>query len=166
MADESRFYIQLPLERREEIDSLLLELKECNSVNRGKRKLRRDEIVPLPPGKSEKLWNHIMYCAGLASNWSNVRSAISAIATKTSRTFKEVQDECRLSIAIHIYTYVWRHYEHSEDLGIMFKTAEYGYKSWICEQNAYCFGVEYEKDRQEEALNRFGHKISNVNLPN
>ena len=156
------YYGKLSPECLQELDSLLLELKELNAVHGGKRVIRRTEIVPLPDDKYLKLWGYLTHCCKLASNWDNVKQAINTIASRTNRSFKEVQEECVLSMTIHAYTYAWRHYEHSEDCGYVFRTATFGYRAWIEEQNNSSTDGSVKME-DENVIDR-GHKICTLNL--
>ena len=159
------YYGKLPPESLKELDSLLLELKEANSANKGKRVISRSEIVSLPEDKYLKLWGYLNHCCKLVSNWDNVNKAIRVIASKTMRPFSEVQEECIMSMTIHVYTYAWRHYEHSEDSSAyVLSTAKFGFCSWIKEQNSYFNGIAIARSEAEDMRLDRGRKVCTLNI--
>lgn len=162
MAKISKYYGKLAPELLKDLDALILKLKEANKVNEGKRIIRRNEIVPLPDAEYVRLWGYLRHCCLLAANWKNVRDAISTIASRTNRSFKEVQEECVDTMTIHVYTYVWRHYEHSEECEYVFSTATFGYKSWIEEQNNSSTDGSVKME-DEDQVDR-GHKVTTRNF--
>jgi hypothetical protein len=158
----SKYYGKLPPECLRDLDSLLIKMRRINRKNAGRKVIRRNEIVPLPNDEFVRLWGYIRHCCQLATSWPNVRSAIRVVATNSSRDFEDVLNECIDSMTIHVYTYSWRRYRHSDECGYVFKTAEYGYKSWIESQNAYMLGEDAALViHQEETYS--GRKVSGEN---
>ena len=162
MAKISKYYGKLAPELLKDLDALILKLKEANRVHEGKRIIRRSEIVPLPDEEYVRLWGYLRHCCLLAANWKNIRDAIKVVADSSGRSFEDVQEECVDTMTIHVYTYVWRHYEHSDECSYVFTTATFGYKSWIEEQNCYMAGTEAAREMAEE--DDVGHKITTRNF--
>lgn len=162
MAKFSSFYGKLPKDCIETLDSLLLKMKRLNRRNAGKHVIRTEEIVPLPDDEYVRLWGYIRHCCKLVATWKNVRSAICVVAEKSGRSFDDVHDECVDSMTIHVYTYAWRKYRHSEDCNYVFSTATYGYLAWIDEQNRFNAGIVAEMERVA-VENGSGRKVSNAN---
>lgn len=163
MPAKSKYYGKLSPECLRDLDALLIKLRQLNKVHEGKRVIPRNEIIPLPDSEYLRLWGYLEHCCLLATNWKNIRDAISCIADKSGRDFEDVQEECINSMTIHTYTYAWRHYEHSEECGYVFKTAEFGYRAWVEEQNKFHDGVALAFD-QHIADNNCGRKVNNINF--
>lgn len=165
MAKISKYYGKLSPELLKDLDALILKLKEINKVNKvgkGRKIVRRSEIVPLPEDEYVRLWGYLRHCCLLAANWKNIRDAIKVVADSSGRSFEDVQAECVETMTIHVYTYVWRHYEHSEECNYVFTTATFGYKSWIEEQNCYIAGIEAARKMTEK--DDVGHKVTTRNF--
>lgn len=141
MNGKSDFFGKLPPEILHDMDSLLLELKRRNRKVLRQKIIRRSDIVPLAPDKYVRLWGYIRHCCHLVSTWPNVRKAIETVAQNSGRLFVDVREECVDTMTLHVYSYAWRKYVHSDDCGLVFSTAIYGYKTWITSQNAYDGGV-------------------------
>ena len=159
---KSKLYGKLSKADMEELDRLILKMKEANKKNSGKRKLRMDEIVVLPGPENEKLWEYILHICRLEANWPNINCAINTIAAKSGRDPKSVQDECISSMGVHCIRYVWRHYSHSDDCGYVLKTAHYGWLSWIEEQNMFHLGPDEMRELAFENMASRGHRVFNV----
>lgn len=163
MPKQSKYYGKLSPECLVDLDALLIKLRQLNQCHAGKRIIPRNEIVPLPENEYLRLWGYLRHCCLLATNWKNIKDAISCIADKSGRTFEEVQEECIDSMTIHVYTYAWRHYEHSEECGYVFTTAEFGYRAWIEEQNKFHKGVDAALEQHEDR-NNCGRKVFTQNI--
>lgn len=161
---KSKLYGKLSPESLKELDALLLKLKELNSHLSGQKRIRREEIVPLPEKEYLKLWEYLRHCCKLMTCWTNVMRAIKVIASKRGMSFEEVQEECVDSLAIHCYIYAWRHYEHSDDCEYVLSTAKFGWKAWITEQNNYHAGVDKALEDFMEETPTHGRKVCNVNF--
>lgn len=160
---KSKYYGKLSPECLADLDALLLKLRKLNEQHSGKRVILRNEIVPLPDDEYLRLWGYLKHCCLLVTNWKNIKDAISCVATRSGRDFEDVQEECIESMTIHVYTYVWRHYEHSEECGYVFTTAQFGYKAWIDEQNRFHKGVDIAlEDYVEE--NNLGRRVFTQNI--
>lgn len=142
----SRYYGKLPPEMLSDLDALLVKMRRVNRKVVTKKTINRKDIIPLPDDESVRLWGYLRHCCSMVTTWPNVRKAIATIAGKSSMTYDEVRDDCIDSLTTHVYTYAWRKYRHSEDCGIVFKTAEFGYKAWISSQNMFHDGVELSKN--------------------
>lgn len=139
---QNKFYGKLSPEQLADLDALILKLRDANVANLSRRKISKADIIPLPDDEYVRLWEYLKHCCKLVTSWKNVRDAIKVVADKSGRQIEDVQDECVLSMTIFVYTYVWRHYVHSDECGYVFSTAKFGYKVWLQEQNAYHLGVE------------------------
>ena len=157
---KGRFYGKLPSEMLADLDSLLIKLRKINRKVLKQKTVKRSEIRPLPDDEYLRLWGYLRHCCSLVTTWTNVRMAISAIAEKSSRTEDDVRDECIDAMTTHVYTYSWRKYRHSEDCGLVFSTAEFGYKSWVSSQNLYHDGVEFSRELFASDNPSCGRKIS------
>lgn len=159
------FYKKLSPECQADMESLILELKELNSVHDGKRCIAKAEIVPLPDDKYIRLWEYLRHCCLLVACWPNNRRALETMAGKRGMSFTDVQDEAVDSMTIHCYTYVWRHYIHTDEpTAYVLSTAKYGWKDWITEQNNYHCGIDDARQEQAFEDSRCGHKVNNVNF--
>ena len=164
MAKLSRFYGKLPEGCMKGMDRLLLVMKALNKENLKRRVIRRHEIVMLPEKEYMELWGYIRHCCTLVASWPNMTNAISTIAVKRGMDFNEVKEEAVDSMTIHCMTYAWRHYEHSEDCGYVLSTANFGWQSWIEEQNAYHDGIDEMIDEAEQRNPSTGHKVYTQNV--
>lgn len=163
MPKQSKYYGKLSPECLVDLDALLIKLRQLNQCHAGKRIIPRNEIVPLPEDEYLRLWGYLRHCCLLTTSWKNIKDAISCIADKSGRTFEEVQEECIDSMTIHVYTYAWRHYEHSEECGYVFTTAEFGYRAWIEEQNKFHKGVDAALEQHKDG-NNCGRKVFTQNI--
>lgn len=159
---KSKFYGKLEPEVLQELDSLLIKLKSLNEIHKGKRVIKKTEIVPLPDKEYLRLWELVRHCCRMISFWGNVTKAIGIISSKRGQEVQEVREECIDYMTIHVLTYAWRHYEHSEECGYVFSTAEYGWRAWIEEQNNYHSGFEIELQKQAEE--NCGRKVCTLNF--
>ena len=157
-----RFYGKLPPEMLADLDFLLIKLRRINRKVLKQKTIKRTEIRALPDGEYLRLWGYLRHCCSLVTTWPNVRRAISAIADKSSRTEDDVREECIDVLTTHVYTYSWRKYRHSEDCGLVFTTAEFGYKGWITSQNLYHDGVEFSRELFASDNPSCGGKVSSV----
>lgn len=160
---ETEYYGKLSSADLAQLDGLLLKLKSLNAKHKGHRRIRRDEIVPLPEDEYIKLWGYLKHCCTLAASWPNVRKAISVVADKSGRTIEDVREDCIESMTVHVYIYAWRHYEHSDECEYVFSTAVFGYKAWIESQNNYTAGIDQAIEMAKEE-NNCGRKVCNVNI--
>lgn len=155
-----RFYGKLPPEMLADLDSLLIKLRRINRKVLKQKTVKRSEIRPLPDDEYLRLWGYLRHCCSLVTTWPNIRKAIAAIAEKSDRTEDDVRNECVDSLTTHVYTYAWRKYRHSEDCGLVFTTAEFGYKAWITSQNLFHDGVELSKNIFYADNPSCGNKVS------
>lgn len=156
----NRFYGKLPPEMLSDLDSLIVKLRRINRKVLKQKTIKSTEIRTLPDDEYLRLWGYIRHCCSLVTTWPNVRKAIAAIADKSSRTEDDVRDECIDAITTHVYTYAWRKYRHSEDCGLVFKTAEFGYKTWITSQNMFHDGVDLSRELFASDNPSCGRKVS------
>lgn len=163
MPKNSKFYGKLEPAVLQELDGLLLKLKELNKENLKNRVIKRSEIVPLPEKEYLRFWDLIRHCCLLVTSWPNIKKAIGVIASKSGREPADVQEECVDTMTIHVYTYAWRHYEHSEECEYVFSTATFGWKAWIEEQNNYHKGFECAAE-DKEIEDNCGHKVCTLNF--
>ena len=160
---KSKYYGKLTPECLKDLDALLIRMRLINRKNARKKVIRMSDIVSLPDGDYIRLWGYIRHCCQLATSWPNVRKSISVVAEKSGREFHDVMAECIDSMTIHVYTYAWRHYRHSEECGYVFSTAEYGYKSWITSQNSYMMG-EIAAAKIEEEKGYSGKRVTAIGM--
>lgn len=163
MPKNSKFYGKLEPAFLQELDGLLLKLKELNKENLTRRVIKRSEIVPLPEKEYVRFWSIIRHCCMLVASWPNIKKAIGVIASKSGRMDEDVRDEAVDSMTIHVYTYAWRHYQHSEECEYVFSTATFGWKAWIEEQNNYHLVLENALDEME-LEDDCGHKVCTMNF--
>lgn len=156
----NRFYGKLPPEMLSDLDSLLVKLRRINRKVLKQKTIKRTEIRALPDGEYLRLWGYLRHCCSLVTTWPNVRKAIAAIADKSSRTEDDVRDECIDALTTHVYTYAWRKYRHSDDCGLVFATAEFGYKTWITSQNMFHDGVDLSRELFASDNPSCGRKVS------
>lgn len=161
-ARKGRFYGKLPPEMLADLDYLLVKLRRINRKVLKQKTIKSTEIVALPEFEYLRLWGYLRHCCSLVTTWPNVRRAISAIADKSFRTEEDVRDECIDTITTHVYTYAWRKYRHSEDCGLVFKTAEFGYKTWITSQNMFHEGVDLSREIFASDNPSCGSKMSTI----
>lgn len=166
MAKVEKFYAKLSPECQADMEALIFELKDLNNeVHKGKRCIAKAEIVPLPDDKYTRLWGYLRHCCHLVACWPNKRRAIETIASKRHMDIDEVRDEAVDSMAIHCYTYVWRHYEHSDEpTAYILATAKYGWLDWITEQNNFHSGIDDAREEQEFEMHRCGRRTVNFNF--
>ena len=143
-----------------DLDSLLVKLRRINRKVLKQKTIKRTEIRALPDGEYLRLWGYLRHCCSLVTTWPNVRKAIAAIADKSSRTEDDVRDECIDALTTHVYTYAWRKYRHSYDCGLVFTTAEFGYKTWITSQNMFHDGVDLSRELFASDNPSCGRKVS------
>lgn len=155
----SKFYGKLPPNVVEDLDGLLLKMKETNKKLLKKKVIDASEIKPLSDEEYLRLWGYIRHCCDLVSTWKNVRNAICVFAEKSGRSFDSLHDEFVDSMTVFVYTYAWRKYVHSEDCGYVFKTAEYGYKSWAYAQNSFHSGAVAAKELHDADNPSSGRKV-------
>ena len=72
----SKFYGKLPPNVVEDLDGLLLKMKETNKKLLKKKVIDASEIKPLSDEEYLRLWGYIRHCCDLVSTWKNVRNAI------------------------------------------------------------------------------------------
>lgn len=154
------FYGKFPSYILADLDGLLIKLKKINKKLLKKKVIKKTEISPLCDEEYLRLWGYIRHCCDMVTTWPNVRKAIGVIAEKSGRSFESLQEECVDSMTVFVYTYAWRKYEHSEDCGYVFSTAEYGYKSWIAAQNQYHSGAVAAKEVFEADNTSGGRKVT------
>jgi hypothetical protein len=146
-------------EERNELDALLLKMQRANRRNRKRKVIRADEIVPLGAADNARLWELIRKCCRLVTTWGNINSAIRTVAAKANERFEDALEECVNSMSMHVYTYSWRKYRHSEDCAYCFNTAIFGFKTWICSENGYHDGIDFMKGLAAEESYE-GHKVA------
>ena len=160
----SRYYGKLPPEMLSDLDALLIKLRRVNRKVLSQKTIRRTDIRPLPDDEYVRLWGYLRHCCSLVTTWPNVRKAISSIAEKCSMDIDAVREDCIDSLTTFVYTYSWRKYRHSEDCGLVFSTAEFGYKTWVTQQNVYHNGVDLSVDLFRSDNPSSGGKVSNANM--
>lgn len=133
----AKYYGKLPSVMLADLDALLLKLRRKNRKLLRNATIKRSEISPLPDDEFIRLWGYMRHCCSMVASWPNVSKSIAVIADKSGRDVDGVREECIDSMTVHVYTYAWRKYKHSEECGLVFSTAEFGYKAWISSQNAF-----------------------------
>ncbi len=153
------FYGKLPPESIKDLDGLLLEMKSKNKKLLKKAQIKPVEIKQLGQEENLRLWEYLRHCANLVSTWPNVRKAIGIFSEKSGRLYDNLREEFIDSVSVFLYTYAWRKYEHSEDCGYIFSTAEYGYKAWVWSQNMYHSGEKCAAELFEADHTTGGRKV-------
>lgn len=132
-------------EERNELDGLLLKMRQANRKNAKRKVIPAEDIVPLGAVENMRLWELIRNCCKLVTTWGNVNSAIRTVAAKANERYEDALEECINSMTMHVYTYAWRKYSHSEDCAYCFSTAIFGFKTWICSENGFQNGIDFMK---------------------
>lgn len=141
MSRNGKYYGKLSPEMLADMDAMLQRLRRMNRGLLKNATIKRGDIRPLPDADYVRLWGYLRHCCTLVASWPNVRKAIAAIADASGRDFDSLRDECIDSMTVHVYTYAWRKYRHSDECGLVFSTAEFGFKAWITSQNMYHGGI-------------------------
>jgi len=137
----------------QDLDALILRLKSfnrCNLQNQQTKTKKTSDIVdlfaelneivandkisiadirPLPPDDNRRLWEYIRHCCKLAI-MKNIDKVRNLCLVDNRLDIKDLVEDAIHDISIHVYRYVWRKYEHSEDAGYVMNTAYLGFRTW------------------------------------
>lgn len=160
LAVRKNFYGKFPSAELVDLDSLLVKMRRKNRSLLKRKIIKTTEIRPLCDAEYVRLWGYIRHCCDMVTTWPNIRKAIGVISEKSGRALDDLKDECVDSMTVFVYTYVWRKYVHSDDCGLVFSTAVFGYKSWITSQNAYHSGIDLSIDVFNADNPSRGHKVA------
>lgn len=121
---------RLSKEQLKDLDNLILKLQNYNLCNIGE-KISLSDIRPLPPDENSRLWAYIRhYCKLAAMNGRNLNAIRSICGSGRNMDLHDIVDDAVNDMSLHVYRYVWRKYESSEDAGYLFATAYQGFKTW------------------------------------
>lgn len=160
MTVRKSMYGKLPESMLADLDGLLLKLRRINRKGLKGQSIKASDIRALPEDENSRLWGYLRHCCTMVAGWPNISKAIAVMASRSNRDFANLREECIDSMTIHVYTYAWRKYRHSSECGLVFKTAEFGYKSWISSQNVYEAGTESFRKQFEDENPSCGRKVS------
>lgn len=137
----------------DDLDSLLLEMKALNKDQLQKgRAIALDKIVTLDKDKNERFWAYIRHYAKLVVMFPNNLKTIRSIVQHDDTTSMDcLIDDATMEVALWVYRFVWRQYEHSDECGYVFTTANYGFMAWSTAHRNWSFGKDSFKPSVEES---------------
>lgn len=116
-----------------DLNSLLLEMREVNSGH--KKRMSDEDIKILSPEKNDRLWDYLMRISMLVCMYPNHVQFMRFIILCDNRIdLDDLVKEAQLDCAYWAYRHSWRKYESTEDCGMVYSTANFGFLSW---QNHY-----------------------------
>lgn len=158
---------RLTIEQMKDLDGLILKLQSynrCNLVDNDKP-IDITDIRPLKGPENDRLWTYIRHiCKMAVLNGKNFLS-VQAICNRDRRLdVYDLVDEAVNDMCIHVYKYVWRHYNSSESEGYVYVSAYHGFKSWRDEINERMNSNDGNKRLFEnyKSVLSCNHKVSNT----
>lgn len=144
---------KLSREQLDDLDSLILKLKALNTHQLSKWKvIPCDKIVPLPDDENKRLWAYLRHYSKLTVMFPGNIRVIRGIHQADDTTSMDcLIDDATMEVALWVYRFVWRQYEHSEECGYVFTTANYGFMAWSTAHRNWSYGKDSFKPSVEES---------------
>lgn len=120
-----------------DLNSLILKLQRFNLSNlTSGEKIKLSDIRPIPGEENRRLWIYIRHICRMAVLNGRNFLVVQAISSRDrSSDVRELVEDAVNDMSIHVYRYVWRKYESSDNAGYVYGSAYQGFRTWSDQQN-------------------------------